>query len=226
MRYRIKKISPQKKSSSRVNVYFSNFVIGISAKTLFENNLSLGICLSSNDLKRIITADFLEKAVDKGLRLISLRPHSEAEVCEKLAVYLGRTVKMISQKTGLDLMETLPKIKTDALAVLRSKSLVDDDVFANWWIEQRAEFRPRSKRQLYFELMKKGITKEIVEKKLSGVDYDEKSAAARLIDKKLKTLPITISDRERKNILIAFLSRKGFSFSQIIDLIDERLGKR
>jgi regulatory protein len=226
MRYRIKKVCPQKKSTSRVNVYFSSFTIGISAKISFENKLSSGVNLSSSDLKKIIAADFLEKAVDKGLRLIGNRPHSEAEISQKLRVYLGKTIKMTSQKTKLDFSEILPSVGADALAVLKGKNFINDEVFTNWWIEQRAEFRPRSKRQLYFELVQKGIERNLIERKLSGVDYDEKSAAVLLIEKKLKIMPKSMSDTEKKNKLIAYLSRKGFSFSQIIDLIDERLGRR
>jgi len=226
MRYRIKKVTSQKKSSSRVTLHFANLVIGISAKVFSENNLSSGIYLSSSDLKKIISADFLEKAVDKGLRLIGNRPHSEAEISQKLRVYLGKTIKMTSQKTKLDFTEILLNVCADALAVLKSKDFVNDEVFTNWWIEQRAEFRPRSKRQLYFELVQKGIKRDLIERKLSGVDYDEKSAAVLLIEKKLKIMPKSMSDTEKKNRLIAFLSRKGFSFSQIIDLIDERLIRR
>ncbi len=226
MGYKILRIKLQKRNSSRSSVYFPGFVLGLSVKSVLENKLLPEKEISESELIRIIKNDFLEKATDKSLRLIGLRPRSEKEIYDKLNNYLYKTVKGTEQKTEFDFGSIIDDISNKAIEILKGRGYVDDEAFSVWWIEQRKEFRPRSKRELYFELCQKGIERGLIERKLLEINYSEVEAAIKLIEKKLKAFPEKMSKMDKKKKLISFLLRKGFCYSEVVGLIDEKLGKR
>ncbi len=226
MGYKILKIASQKRNFSRANVYFSDFVLGLSVKSVLENNLFLGKEISQSKLKRIIEDDFLEKAIEKALRLLGLRPRSEKEILDKLIDYLSRAVDNTQQKVKFDFHLVLKDVADKAVARLEKRGLVDDEAFVVWWVEQRREFRPRSKREIFVELYQKGVERELIERKLAEVDYNEAEAAIGLIEKKLRGFPEKMANIEKKKKLLSFLMRKGFYYNEVVDLIDERLDKR
>ena len=226
MGYKILKIASQKRNFSRASVRFSSFVLGLSVKLILENNLKLGKEISKVKLKKIIENDFLEKATGKSLRLIGMRPRSEKEIFDKLRNYLYKTIKGTEQKTEFDFSSVIKDISGKAIERLKEKGLIDDEAFATWWIEQRKEFRPRSKRELFVELSRKGVDRRLIEKKLLEIDYNETEAAIRLIEKKLKSFPEKMEKIDKKKKLVSFLLGKGFCYNEVIGLIDERLDKR
>ena len=67
------------------------------------------------------------------------------------------------------------------LAYLNGLELLDDVAFAQYWVEQRETFRPRSRYALGQELRQKGISREIVAAALEEVD--ETAAARRAAEK-------------------------------------------
>jgi regulatory protein len=99
--------------------------------------------------------------------------------------------------------------------------LIDDEKFAQWWVEQRSLFKPRGKRALEMELRMKGIKKEVIGQVLSDIEVDEEKVARELLNKKSyrwKNLP----KREARAKMSAFLARKGFNW----EAIEKVLGKR
>lgn len=130
----------------------------------------------------------MEKLIACALKLLSKRPQSEKEVKDKLGRFLRR--RKIEDKK-LYLAETLKYLK-------KLKVLNDAD-FARWFMEQRAQFRPRSKRGLYFELKQKGLSQEIIQQTLA--DYDEEAACQKLAQKKSSLSP---------KALASYLLRQGF----------------
>lgn len=226
MTYQVLKITAQKTNSGRVNLHFPGFVLGFSRQLILENKLSVGDFLTSGQLKKLISTDLIKRGINKSLKFIAARPRSEKEIERKTADYLFKIIKKIETQKRFNLVSEVEKATEAVLYYLRDKNLVDDEAFAVWWIEQRLEFRPRSKRELYSELLSRGLERKLIEKKLAETSYNEEAVARFLIDKKIKTLPGDLSKTEKRNKLLDYLSRKGFSFSQIIDLIDERLGKR
>ena len=97
--------------------------------------------------------------------------------------------------------------------------LVDDEAFVDWWLEQRATFRPKGKRALQMELRFKGIDRDLIERSLAE-KVDEEALAKKSFLKKipsLKNLPLEV----QKKKLIGFLSRRGFSWEIIRKTLDE-----
>ena len=143
-----------------------------------------------------------EKLFQKAIKFISIRPRSQKEI-----------LSYLQKKSSKQKLQDL------ALKELKRLGLIDDQAFVDWWLEQRATFRPKGKRALKMELRVKGIESELIELNLAE-KVDEEDLAARSAHKKLtvlKNLPWEIQ-REK---LISFLSRRGFNWSVIKKILDE-----
>ena len=100
----------------------------------------------------------------------------------------------------------------DALDRLHRAGLLDDVAFAQYWVENRQRFRPRSRAALRYELRTKGIASEIVSSVLEEVDEEETaySLACRRVQR--ESTPLS---RESQRKLSQYLARHGFSFAVI-----------
>jgi regulatory protein len=86
---------------------------------------------------------------------------------------------------------------------------VDDEAFAQFWVENREQFRPRGPRALRYELRRKGIGQEAIDQALEGVDplADAYQAAAR------KAQQLSHLDQpEFFRKLVDYLARRGFDY--------------
>ncbi|KKS22941.1 MAG: Regulatory protein RecX [Candidatus Roizmanbacteria bacterium GW2011_GWC2_41_7] len=127
-------------------------------------------------------------------RLLSRRPQSEKELRTKFQQY-GYKKKIE------DLLDNINYV----VEQLKKEEYIDDKKFADWYVSQRQDFRPRSKRRLTVELTQKGISDEIIEIALEG--YNEELVLKKLIEKKKEGY----STEE----LINYLLGQGFPYDLI-----------
>ncbi len=187
-------LSPQQKNQERVNVYLDEkFAFGLAA--LVAARLKVGQRLSEEEITRLQALDEVEEAYNKSLNFLSYRPRSRAE----LERYLKD--KKVSDDARVKVLERLDRAQ-----------LVDDAEFAQYWIENREQFAPRSKRALRQELRQKGLSDDEVQTALEPVD-EERSAyeAARKRAARMQSL-----DRETfYRRLSGFLQRRGFDYEMV-----------
>ena len=156
------------------------------------------------DQKRITQS--LEQIFQKTLRFIGFRPRSQKEIL----LYLHK--KTADEKIIAKIIEDLTNL-----------GLLDDVAFVDWWLDQRAAFRPKGKRALVMELRQKGINNDLIQQAVAE-KVDEKESAALLVEKKLRVwarLPQEIC-REK---LTGFLARRGFNWDVIKLILDEKFKK-
>lgn len=150
--------------------------------------------------------DEFSKWYNRSLKLLSLRPRSIKEIRD----YLLRK-------------KTPEVIITQIVAKLVSAKLLDDDSFAEWFVENRQEFRPKSTAVLRGELYQRGISREIVKEvflRKFGTDVELKGAYS-VAGKKWRILR-GLPQLEKSRKLQEFLWRKGYS-QEIVRTILERL---
>ncbi|KKS23269.1 MAG: regulatory protein RecX, regulatory protein [Microgenomates group bacterium GW2011_GWC1_41_8] len=126
--------------------------------------------------------------------LLSRRPQSEKELRTKLQQY-GYKKKLEDLQNNID----------HVVEQLKKERYIDEKSFAEWYVSQRQDFRPRSKRRLTVELTQKGISDEIIEIALEG--YNEELVLKKLIEKKKEGY----STEE----LINYLLGQGFPYDLI-----------
>jgi regulatory protein len=197
------------KRKGRVNVYLDGeFAFGLDAETVVRWGLKINKELTSEEVEKILREGEFQVNYEKALKFTALRPRSEKEVrdwCKRKK--LGQTlVGLIFDKLG-------------------EHELIDDLEFAKWWIEQRRSFRPRGRRMMEQELWQKGVDRKVVERAFAELEWEaggeeEQQLARRAIEKKMKAFG-KLSGKEKRNRVIGFLQRRGFSWETVRKVVDE-----
>jgi regulatory protein len=101
--------------------------------------------------------------------------------------------------------------------------LVDDAAYAELVVRSRHATRGLARPALAHELRGKGISPEVVEEALSGIDdADEQSAARALVTRKVATMGGLDPQRQRRR-LVAMLGRRGYPPGLALAVVDEVL---
>jgi regulatory protein len=199
----ITSIKPQK-NGTRVNIYLDGeFGFGLDLENYVKLGLKVEQKLSEDEVEEIVKKAEFQKIYDKILRFASLRTRSEKE-------YKGWLKKH-------KIHESLHNKLFDKL---RRLDFLDDRKFAFWWVEQRMQFRPKSKRVLKQELKFKGIDKGIIDEVLEETKIDEISAARSVIKKK-KYMWETLEGYEKRVKMSNYLARNGYSWETIRKVVGE-----
>ena len=195
-------IKPQR-NGKRLNIYLDGeFSFGIDLENFVLTGLKVEQELSDKEIADIVKKAEFQKTLDKLLRFATLRPRSEKEIKD----YFRR--KKVHESLYLNLLKRL-----------RQLSLLDDEKFAKWWVEQRQSFRPKPKRILNIELRTKGIKKEIIEKVLGETKIDEEKIARELLEKKAYKWH-ALPRRQAGQKMSQYLAGKGFGWDTISNAVD------
>ena len=108
------------------------------------------------------------------------------------------------------------------LTRLTDLNLLDDLVFAHYWIENREAFRPRGEYALRYELRQKGVSETIIDTALSEVEIDEVESAYRVAQKKQRRWYGIENQWTLQQKVGSYLSRRGFGWD-VIREVTQRL---
>jgi regulatory protein len=191
----------QKQNQDRVNVYLDGkFAFGLAAIEAIR--LKRGQVLSDADIERLQAADDVEKAREKALRFLGNRPRSEWEVRQNL------------QKAGYE-AATIDRV----LERLRGVGLVDDVAFVRYWLDNRAQFKPKGAVALRQELRLKGVEREVIDAVLAESEHADDNAALQAA--------LAKADRYRQlprpefaQKLGAYLARRGFDYETVREAVN------
>lgn len=137
-----------------------------------------------------------KKLLDSCLKILSLRPRSQAEI-----------IRHLHSKTKD------PDLISQVVSKLTALHLIDDAAFGKWLIESRSRSRPRGIRLLEAELKAKGVA---VDPSLASLDEKELARAA--LAKKLH-LWVSLSQRDFQIKANRFLASRGFSWDTIASVV-------
>lgn len=201
MERKITALVQQKRNHERVNIYLDGeYAFGLTR--IVAAWLQVGQYLSEEKIAALQAEDAREIAYLQSLKFIDYRERSEAEIRRHLK----------KRDISEDVMD-------DVIDRLQRSGLVDDHRFASNWVENRAEFRPRGRRALSYELRQKGISEEIIQETLD--QYDDEAMAFQAALKQSKKYDLLEWPDFRKK-MIGFLIRRGFSYD-IATLIATRV---
>ena len=194
MDYKITALKLQKRNLQRVNVYLDGeFAFGLSRITAAW--LAVDQQISDEKIALLQDQDSFETAYQQALNFLNYRPRSQAEVRKNLQVH-----------------QVSDQIIVSVLERLKLNGLVDDHSFAQIWVENRVEFRPRSKKALISELLQHGLDNEVIDQAVEQVNEDQQAYQAAV--KYLNKLD-TAEWQEFRKKLTNYLLRRGFRFDVI-----------
>jgi regulatory protein len=184
-------LKAQKRNQRRVNVYLDGeFAFGL--ERIVAAWLYVGQELSEEKITSLQEEDQREAAYQKALNFIQYRERSEAEIQQHLKE------QNLSEEIAGQVIERL-----------RRSGLVDDQRFAQAWIENRNEFHPRSRRALAYELRQKGIDPGAIQDALQ--DVDEEQLAFQAAVKQFRKFQ-SLEWPEFRQKMLGVLARRGFSY--------------
>jgi regulatory protein len=191
----------QARNPNRVNVFLDGeFAFGLERITAAW--LRVGQVLSDEKIAELKQQDEQEVVYRKALHLLEYRPRAEEEIRRKLSK------KEISQEVINQVIERL-----------RRNNLVNDEQFAQAWVENRSTFRPRSLKALRYEMRQKGISSADMDQALTNLEVNEEELAYQAALKQSRKLnQLDKMDFRRK--LFGFLARRGFSYATSAPVVE------
>ncbi len=195
-----------KAREKRINVFLDGkLAIGLLPEVALKENLKVGQELGERALEDLVKTDTRQRCFNTATRFIGYRPRSESEIRQRLL------------RQGFD-SDTIEK----TIVKLEDLGLADDAAFAQFWVENREAFRPRSRRMATLELKRKGLEPEVIEQAVSVLD--DRESAYRAATARVRKLLALEDYREFYRRLGGYLVRRGFSYG-IIKEITEKVWK-
>lgn len=209
------------KNPNRVNVFVnSRFAFSLDVTQVVDLKLKIGRVLTEEELAECKRASEFGKTYQRALEWVLVRPRSVRELSDYLKRRERKQELEERKREWQDVKEQKNRKKKDRtkynfddviIERLINKGYVDDRKFAEYYVENRFVKKGISQKRLRIELMRKGVTKEIIDEVLSGRDDEEE--ARKIIAKKRGKY-----DDEK---LVAYLCRQGFTYDLAKRLVEK-----
>jgi regulatory protein len=191
MKQTITDLKLDRRNHGRVRVYL-NHGYAFSVNLLDAADLAKGCDISDEKISKLRHKHDRYEAYIRSIKYISYRLRSRREVEQYL------TGKRFS-----------PEIIADTITRLTGENLLNDTIFAQSWINNRNKFKPRATTALRFELLQKGIDKDIIETALT--DVDDEVLACTIVERRLGRWG-KLNRKDAKVKIFNYLRRRGFNY--------------
>lgn len=208
--YTITKLTAGVRDPNRVNVFLdAHFAFSLDITQVVDFGLKVGQKVAKERYEELKHASEFGKLYQRTLEWAMTRPHSIYEV----KLYLKRRQikrRILNKQREREELRALPEFPDEMIvAVLErlvEKHYVDDQKFAEYYVENRYARRGISQKRLRMELYKKGVAPDIADAALKKIERPEDEEIMKVIAKKRKKY----NDFQ----LAGYLTRQGFNFQQ------------
>lgn len=194
------------RNKDRVNIYIDNtFAFGLTNELRYKFDLYIGKELNNDYIEDVIKAEEQIKVTSAALNLISYRQRSVNEIYVKLKEkgfeehYIERSIEYCKENNYLN-----------------------DQHFVQSFIRDKQNLNKFGSKRIKYELLKKGISKEVIEEQVNLDQDEEYEIALILAEKKMKSY----KDQDRNSIyrkLSGFLQRKGYPYHVVNKVLSKVL---
>lgn len=196
-----------RKDEKNVSVYFDDGQrLILSEDTFYNSGLRKGDEISEDRFSFFVEQNILYHIKQRALLFLGRRFHSEKELLLKLKskLYDERLIKLV-------------------LNDLKEKSFINDQIFANHFVEEKLKKKSWGKNKIRAALFNKGVSGAIIDETLALFDshLDQNEAAFLLAKKKYENLKSREPDeRKLKQKIISFLLSRGFEFEITSEVVN------
>ncbi len=141
--------------------------------------------------------------LERAMRLLSVRAHTERELTQKLRRYDYSRSEI-----------------TDTIAECRKHGFLNDELLAEDYAQILSE-RGSGQRMIGFQLRRRGLKPELVTAALEKSAENELDSARRALEYKLRLLTRESDPRKKREKAFRFLAGRGFSADTVRTLFDE-----
>lgn len=200
---KITDIKPQKRNE-RLNIYIDGkFAFGLSEELKFKYDLHIDKEISQDYIDQVLKAEEQNKVLNNAFSILSYGQNSEKEIYTKL------------MRKGYE-EEDVQK----AIEFCVEKDFLNDRLYAENFIRDRVNLKKHGSKRIQYDLISKGISKDIIDEVLDLSYEEEYERALDLATKRIKTY----KNDDRNAIyrkLGGFLQRRGYSY----DIVSKILGQ-
>lgn len=214
--YTVTKMTSGVKDQNRVNIFLDgHFAFSLDVTQVIEFGLKVRTKVTPEKLEELRRASEFGKLYQRTLEWAMSRPHSVRETRD----YLKRRQlkrKQLNRQREKDQLKPLPEIDSEVaeLVVRRliEKRYLDDQKFAEYYVENRYQRKGISQKRLRMEMRNKGVDSGVIEAALEKIPRDEDEEIAKVIAKKRRKY----DDFK----LVNYLVRQGFSFQKAKEAVE------
>lgn len=171
----------------------------VPAVIWYSSNLKEGDEVSKEELSELKKQGDSSSAFDSGMRMLSLRAHSEAELRRKLE------------------MKYPSEAVSAAIKRLKELNLIDDEKFALLFAEELYHRKGYQPKRILLELKDRGISGIYAENAVNALDIDREIGIIKVIEKYGITNESTVKEKDR---VIRRLLNMGYSYWDISKYIN------
>lgn len=204
-------LKTQVRDKNRINVSVDGkYRLSLDMLQVVELGLRVGKDISEQELVTLEEESQYGKLYTRALEYALVRPRSIREMRD----YLYRKTRDTRTKEGTVRKGVSTQLTERVFNRLFEKGYINDEKFAQFWVENRNVRKGSSMRKLQAELASKGVSSEIIAATLNNTDRSDQIELKKIIAKKA-----TRYDDPQK--LIAYLARQGFRYDDIQAAIAE-----
>ncbi|WP_342610831.1 recombination regulator RecX [Streptomyces albidoflavus] len=142
-------------------------------------------------------------------------------ICLRLLTGTARTRSQLAE--ALRKREIPDEVADEVLTRFEEVGLIDDEKFADAWVESRHHGRGLARRALARELRTKGVDAALVDEAVSKLDPEQEERTAReLVDRKLRSTRGLDRDKRLRR-LAGMLARKGYGEGLALRVVRQAL---
>ncbi|MFR1381075.1 MAG: recombination regulator RecX, partial [Clostridium neonatale] len=198
---KITKIEIQKNNKDRVNIYLDGeYALAINAELVYKENLKVKDDVDISKLQEIAEKESYIRCKESAIKIIERSYKTEKEIRDQLK-QKGYEEKQIN----------------NSIDFLKEYNFINDNTYAKAFIKDKLSSKGSQK--IKYDLMKKGIAKDIIEENLIKVDKnEEKEVALNVGRKKYESIRRKESDNYKlSGKLYRFLISRGYAYDIVKD---------
>ena len=159
--------STEERRKSLTALYIDGeYAVSVDTMTFLSTGKKVGSEMTDEELYDLIETSKYNRAKEKALYLIEYRDRTKKELFDKLVVLFGEC----ASKRAIERLEEL--------------GLINDEKYAREYAEVLLDRKGFSRQRAVFELMKKGIDKDVIEEILDELEPDPVEQIKKLLETK------------------------------------------
>ncbi len=159
--------STEERRKSLTALYIDGeYAVSVDTMTFLSTGKKVGSEMTDEELYDLIETSKYNRAKEKALYLIEYRDRTKKELFDKLVVLFGES----ASKRAIERLEEL--------------GLINDEKYAREYAEVLLDRKGFSRQRAVFELMKKGIDKDVIEEILDELEPDPVEQIKKLLETK------------------------------------------
>ncbi|GIO66903.1 regulatory protein RecX [Paenibacillus cookii] len=191
------------KQRGQYQVSFGEYMLLIHEDTMIKYRMLKGSIFTKQELEEIVLANEKQRAYVQALKYLERKQRTKKELAERLR----------QKDFGQAVTE-------QALDRLEREGLINDELYAKQWAEQRISSQKKGRAWVKQELRQKGVDSLLISEALAEVSEEQEFESCLAVGrKKWRQTRGECMDKKRKTG--AFLMRRGFSGELVRKVINE-----